>query len=171
MLLYGNKNNIQDQCVVFNFTSLIEGYNKLLLVPPNNLGANSEYEFDVRYMHYILDNDMIFISLMQIIYNLYINNNVYLIVSEDEWSEVLIESLLKLIQQRYGINATRIRSFDKQYQINAYGFFDETKMFDDLIYAKESTFDPNYGLTNLDIDMDRYEYLGAAIRLQQGGGV
>lgn len=102
MLLYGNARNIQDQCVIYNFTSYIEGYRRLNLIPPNSLGASSEYEFDQRYMEFILSNDYNFVEFFNIIYNLYSGQDVYIIISDDPWSETLVESLLKLIQQRYG---------------------------------------------------------------------
>lgn len=147
MLLYGNadiasalleNNNIH----FYNFTSLNEKFiNKLNLVPPNNLGANSEYVFDVKYMNWILSNDINFINFMRIIIDLYDGIDVFLVISNDNWSETLIESLLKLIQQRYGISAVRINEYN------------------DIYYAEDSDFNEGYGLFNLDNDKERYTYI------------
>ena len=141
MLMYGelhavnyivDRNNIS----IYNITSLSEKYKRIPLIPPNSLGANSEYEFDIKYMNWILGNDNNFCSLMTIINDL-VNRDVFLLVSNDNWSKILIESLLKLIQQRYGINAVYIDTED------------------DLLYAEESGFS-DYGVLNLDEDRTRY---------------
>lgn len=155
MLLYGNKDNIQYDCEIYNFCGLIEGYRDARLMPPNSLGSISEYDFDIKYMHYILDNDYIFINFMSIIMDLYYGKNVYLIISDsnDEWCSMITESLLKLIQQRYGIVAAKIDSFE------------------DIFYVEDSTFNPYYGLANLDMDKERYTYLCESIRLSNGGKI
>ena len=151
MLYYGNSQNIQEQCVVFNFTSYIEGYRRLNLIPPNSLGASNEYEFDQLYMDYIMRYDFRFVEFFNIIYYLYSGQDVYLVISDDSWSEVLIESLLKLIQQRYGYNAVRVNCFD------------------DIVFSEPSSFNKSYGLINLDNDMERYTYLLESSRLASGG--
>lgn len=155
MLLYGNKDNIQIDCEVYNFCGLVEGFRDANLMPPNSLGAISEYEFDIRYMHYILDNDYVFMNFMSIIMDLYYGKNVYLIISDinNDWCSMITESLLKLIQQRYGIVAAEINSFE------------------DIFSVKDSTFNPYYGLANLDMDKERYTYLCESIRLANGGKV
>lgn len=155
MLLYGNKDNIQIDCEVYNFCGLVEGFRDANLMPPNSLGAISEYEFDIRYMHYILDNDYVFMNFMSIIMDLYYGKNVYLIISDinNDWCSMITESLLKLIQQRYGIVAAEINSFE------------------DIFYVEDSTFNPYYGLANLDMDKERYTYLCESIRLANGGKV
>ena len=141
MLMYGELHAVnyvidRNNVVVYNITSLSEKYKRIPLIPPNSLGANSEYEFDIKYMNWILGNDNNFCSLMTIINDL-VNRDVFLLVSNDNWSKILIESLLKLIQQRYGINAVYIDTED------------------DLLYAEESGFS-DYGVLNLDEDRTRY---------------
>lgn len=150
MLYYGNASNIQDQCVVLNFTSYIEGYRRLNLIPPNSLGASSEYDFDILYMQYIMSDDMRFVEFFNIISLLYTGRDVYIIVSDDDWSETLIESLLKLIQQRYGYNAVRIDSLE------------------DVIYSDPAEFDRVFGIFNLDEDLERYTYIIESIKMRSG---
>lgn len=148
MLLYGTAiaaNLVVDsnKVMVYNLTSMSEAYSRsnLNIIPPNNLGSQSEYEFDVKYMNWIFQNDSIFVEFMKIIDNLYKGVDVFLVMSDNDWSETLVESLLKLIQQRYGVNATHIETME------------------DLFYAEESNFAEGYGIANLDMDMDRYTYL------------
>lgn len=155
MLLYGDCRNIQDNCCVYNFCALVEGFQDAGLMPPNSLGALSEYDFDIKYMNYIFNNDMIFMNFMRIILDLYYGNNVYLIISNinDDWCSMITESLMKLIQQRYGINAVEIDSME------------------DLFYAEDSGFNPYWGVANLDVDKSRYTYLYETARLASGGKI
>lgn len=146
MLYYGTAQNIQDQCLVLNFTSLIQGYRRWELLPPNNaICISSEYEFDIAYMHYILDNDITFIEFFQMIRMLYIGIDIYLIISEDNWCEMILESLLKLIQQRYGYNATKVNCLE------------------DVIYTDCSQFNTEYGVANYDMDSERFDILTARL--------
>lgn len=154
MLLYGNCHNIPNDCKVINFSSLITGYPDAKLLPPNNLGAINEYDFDIKYMHYILDIDTNFINFMNLVMEIYYGNDIYLIISEDAWSNTLIESLLKLMQQRYGLNAIFINSEE------------------DYIYEKLNgnctEFNSSYGIANFMIDKDRYVYLYAYEKAKKG---
>ena len=138
--------------IVFNLASLKEGYSKLnLLVPPNELGRFTDRDFDIAYANYIMSNDSVFMQFFWIIYNLYIGVDVLIIISGgSDWTENILESLLKLIQQRYGYNGTKIDSEE------------------DYIYARNyinSDFAPGYGLYNLDMDKERFTYLVESFRL------
>lgn len=130
--------------VVYNLASFKEGYNTLhSLLPPNNLGVFTDRDFDIAYANYIFNNDNVFCEFFQIIYNLYLGKDVFIIISSNEWAENILESLLKLIQQRYGYNAVKINSDD------------------DYIYARnfmEFKFEP-FGLYNLDQDKERFSLL------------
>ena len=160
MLLYGNVNSIPygADMVLFNLTSLKEGMVRLpYLVPPNTLGRFTGKEFDIMYANYIMSNDVVFTEFFHIIYNLYIGKDVYLVVSEDDWSENLIESIAKFIQQRYGYNAIEIKT-DLDY-IQACN--------SDVIPQFEKTF----GLANLDIDKERYTQIIELDRIRRTGKV
>lgn len=138
--------------LIYNLASMREGFIKLNnLIPPNNIGVFTDRDFDIVYANYIMNNDAVFTEFFQIIYNLYIGKDVLIIYSPTyEWTENILESLLKLIQQRYGYNAVRIDS-------------DE-----DYIYARNDcifSFAPGYGIYNLDIDKDRFSYLIESYRL------
>lgn len=155
MLMYGPPQStnltFSGKGVVYNLTSMKEGFVRLAtLIPPNEFGRFTDRDFDILYADYIMGNDIIFCEFFQIIYNLYIGNDVFIIADDADWSENILESLLKLIQQRYGYNAVLITS-------------DE-----DYIYAKNncySDFAPGYGLYNLDIDKDRFTSIIVDCRL------
>lgn len=154
MLFYGTVQNIKninlDNCVVYNFTSLTEDYPNIGLMPPNSLGLLSGLDFDIAYMNYIMNDDIIFCRFMNIMMNIYYGHSVYLIISNDNWSELLIESLLKLIQQRYHLNGYRIESMD------------------DYIYASSSDIN-SYGLFNIDQDKERWTYLQEMTKIRTNG--
>ena len=143
--------------IIFNLTSYKEGYNRLnLLVPPNELGRFTDRDFDIVYANYVIGNDMVFCQFFWIIYNLYIGYDVFIIANPLDWSENILESLLKLIQQRYGYNAIKIDS-------------DE-----DYIYAANymtTGFAPGYGLYNLDQDKERFTYLIESYRIANKGAL
>lgn len=145
MLLYGPASclgiGFNDNTIVYNFTSMKEGYISLQgLIPPNSIGKFVDREFDIAYANYILQNDQVFSVFFQIIYNLYIGKDVFIIVSPEDWSENLVESLLKLIQQRYGYNGALILNNED---------------YIDAALNMEFRFDPGYGLMNLDYDKER----------------
>ena len=150
MLYYGKY--IVDNCKVFNIGSYREGFQMLRsLIPPNELGKLSGRDFDLAYANYIMNNDIVFGEFFQIIYHLYIGVDVYLLISNDEWIENLIESLLKLIQQRYGYNAYRIENIDD---------------ITDVLFREPTNFAPGYGLFNLDQDKERYTYVVESLRMR-----
>lgn len=159
MLMYGTTNVylwIADEShIVFNITSMKEMFQRLpLLIPPNQIGHLNKRDFDLCYADYIMSNDSVFKQFFDIIYSLYIGKDVYLCMQESEWSENLIESLLKLIQQRYGYDAVHIDSFD------------------DYVFAQNhhiGKFNQYYGIQNLDIDKERYTYIVEKQRIMNGG--
>lgn len=137
---------------IYNLTSLAERYApyRIPLVPPNSLGSMNEYEFDVNYMHWVLDNDSNFTTFMTLIVDLFNGIDIFIVVSEDDWSQIITESLLKLIQQRYGINAAFINNTE------------------DIFYAEESNFAEGYGIYNLDIDVERYDKIYQEYKINTG---
>lgn len=162
-LFYGNAEMIKylsGNFKIYNFNSLKEYGIPMNLFPPNNLGAISEYDFDCKYANYIMTNDIIFMNLMNLIMDLYLGLNIFILVQYDDgsffdnnnsaWNTMLIESFFKFIQQRYGINATWINSPE------------------DIASANETSFS-DYGLINLDEDKERASYIGEYQRIIAGG--
>lgn len=157
MLMYGNAiaaDYVFDRpnTKIYNLTSLAERYApyRIPIVPPNSLGSINEYEFDINYMHWIIDNDINFSTFMTMIIDLYNGIDIFIVVSEDDWSQMITESLLKLIQQRYGIIGACINNID------------------DLLSAEDIGFAEGYGIYNLDNDIERYNYIYQDYKVKNG---
>lgn len=160
MLMFGSSSNIiqNDNTEVFNINSMREGYKRLpSLFMPNAMGRLDSKDYDITYANYIMQNDHVFYEFFQIIYPLYIGKDVYLIYDISDWGEDMIESLLKLIQQRYGYNACRIDSIE-DYEYYRY-------------QNNSGNFSAGYGLYNLDQDKERFAYLVEFARLRGWGSV
>ena len=159
---YGNSKvlNLVQDFKIYNFSSLMEIGIPMNLLPPNNLGAINEYDFDCKYMQYIMMNDYTFGSMMSMMMDIYNNNDVFILIADENdsffnpdvasWNTILIESFLKFIQQRYGMNATLIESEE---DINCMEFAE----FSD------------YGIMNFDEDKERFTYMIESIRIMNGG--
>lgn len=105
MILMGSYNCIPQHIpvVVYNISSFLEGIQRLFLLPDNQITFEDEFEFDIKYAQYILNTQKSFISLIHIMIDIYDGKNVYLCVSRDDgYFEYLNESIIKLIQNRYG---------------------------------------------------------------------
>ena len=165
MIVFGNSKNLQHHKVIeagennklniFNLSSISEKGEKLFpLIPPfpvNIFEAAEEKTFDIAYAKYILENDKAFACLMKIIYSEYEKSSdgiiTYIMVESDDIRNIVTESLIKLIQQRYGINSNIVNELE------------------DWDYVEASNFTIT-GLYNLDIDKERYSEL-----LQMAGAV
>ena len=161
MLMYGPASaadiKFGGKGVMYNLSSMREGFISLqALIPPNTIGRLTDREFDIAYANYIMSNDTLFCIFFQIVYNLYIGKDVFIIVSTEDWSENLLESLLKLIQQRYGYNGVLINTEA------------------DYLYAATSMnfgFAPGYGIYNLDQDKERFTTLIEQYRIANNGAL
>lgn len=108
-------------------------------IPEHLLLDTSNPEFDIAYGNYIINNNIAFLNLMLIIIPVYLNPDclVQILINTSEFRDVATESLMKLIQQRYGYNS---------YIINEP---------EDFIYTEEPDFSIP-GLFTLDQDLNRY---------------
>lgn len=122
--------------VIFNFTSMVEGLDRLNIIPPPIERAD-DYTFDMYYANWLVNDPNGFDSLVRLIYLLYLGYDVYLCASEYYYTENINESLLKFIQARYGYIGNVIHTME------------------DLNYVKEGEFSLG-GLANLDMDKERY---------------
>lgn len=126
---------------VFNFYSLREGFIELNLIPDNNLGAINEYDFDLKYVNWIFSDDQRFIQFMAPIQELFNGRDVFIVydhIMNRLWEDNMMESLLKLIQTRYGIIPCKIEDLE------------------DYETANESDIRYGYGLMNFDQDAKRF---------------
>jgi hypothetical protein len=92
-------------------------------------------------MNWIFGDDNVFKEFMKIISTLNNGYNVFLVVSLEDWSINLVESLTKLIQERYGIMSVFVQTYD------------------DYLNGRESSATEGEGLYNLQQDMFRYSYI------------
>lgn len=90
--------------VILNLSGLTEGYQRLNLIPQKDsrLDFMDDNQFDLMYFNYIFSNEFMFMELMKIVTNLQMGKTVYLLVTRNEWFDRITESLLKVIQKRYG---------------------------------------------------------------------
>lgn len=138
-----------DTYTLYNLSSVINrGARLSALVPPTTLTGgdiidfDNEKTFDMMYARYLIENDGAFVQMFSIINNLYLGGSSIVLVGESEYKDTLTESLIKFIQQRYGIAPIRV--------INE---FEDWFSYDD---------DSNFnliGVYNLDIDKERYALL------------
>lgn len=115
MIIFGN-NNIVPYLLVDK-----ERYFVLNFFNPTNLGTRLDrlwapdiilqtcplesVEFDRSYANYILTNDDAFQDFMEILMSMYYNEDVFILTDLDSPPVVsMCESIIKLIQQRYGYN-------------------------------------------------------------------
>lgn len=160
MLLYGSSGASREiaqipDSVIYNFTSLSEQHQNICLMPPNSLGAVNSQDFSDRYRNWIYNNDMVFANFMTMIVQVQAGTIVYLEIDDEyEWSEILIEDLLTMVLERYGIVALKISSID------------------DLIYCNyENSNVAAQCMLNYDTDYQRYEFIREKQRITEGGSI
>jgi hypothetical protein len=135
------------QVVKYNLSSYYNDAPTLeALIPTPNcipseviLGDATDPSFDIEYHNYIINNQNPFMEFMSIIIPAYTSPDtlVQVMIRASNFRDVITESLLKLIQQRYGYNACIVNELD------------------DFIYTIESDFSIP-GLFALDQDLQRW---------------
>lgn len=151
-------NSFKDgELVILNLSSLKEGFQRVAIMPPSSLNFLDDINFDMGYLEYIFNNDMIFLEFMKIIIPLYIGMNVCVLVSMDDNMDRITESLLKIIQQRYGYNSFIINDPE------------DTLCIDTEIMTEEGF--SVLGMSTLDQDRERYEYITTKIQLEINGEI
>ncbi len=152
MLMYGSNIMVanmiarEKDTVIYNLSSLNESYPRLYLLPPNELGQIYDFQFDLNYANWIIYTDPIFVEFMKIISNLYNGYNVYIIVSSEDWSVNIIDILMKLIQERYGVVGVQVNDYE------------------DYLCGNETEFAEGYGLFTVQQDLERFGVLTYRVR-------
>lgn len=131
----------------FNLSTLYEGMPRLnslmpslQYIPREVLSGDCDTpEFDISYHNSIMGVDAAFMQFMTFMLIAFNNPDVlvHIMISRDTYRDNFLESLLKLIQQRYGYNAYIIDSIE------------------DFLYAEEPTLSIP-GLYNMTSDQERY---------------
>ena len=96
-------------------------------------------DFDRMYAQGVFNNDELFTDFLKIILNATLGN-VVILISRDPYRDAITESIIKLIQVRYGYNCW------------------EAEDVEDLECLRESYFTP-YGILALDQDKRRFDEL------------
>lgn len=100
--------------VILNLSSLYSGYINIThliakISPINNTGLPmpefvNSVEFDMQYASAVLSDPLLFGSLINIMLRAYEGFLVCILIQRDPYRDAVMESLIKLIQQRYGYN-------------------------------------------------------------------
>lgn len=101
----------KDKFKVYNLSSYFQYGLYLNIIPPvqNNvtmeLFKNPEYDdqFTKYFIQYIFMNNEKFFSFFRMIYDLYSGINVFVLVDRTESMDIITETFIKIIQERYGI--------------------------------------------------------------------
>ncbi len=106
----------------YNLSSMLQAVQLDGLIPPSNILTPEVYmsgncvtpEFDQAYYNYILSNDLAFINLMAIVTPIFRDPQalVQILIEHSIIKDIIAESLAKLIQQRYGLNAYFVNDFE-----------------------------------------------------------
>lgn len=136
--------------VILNLSSFYSGYINIAhlitkISPINNTGMPmpefvNSVEFDMQYASAVLSNAELFGSLINIMLRAYEGYLVSILVQRDPYRDAVMESLIKLIQQRYGYNCWIIEDGD------------------DIEIMSEQMLLPN-GLLTLDADIKQYNQM------------
>lgn len=136
--------------VVFNLSSYYSGFNNITnlitnvqifnntQLPPNEFIYSPQ--FDGIYVNSIFNNNDLFMDFMKILMASYNGSNVVILIAHDDYRDAITESIIKLIQVRYGYNCWSVEDIE------------------DLELLKESYFTP-YGLLTLDKDIEQYQLM------------
>jgi len=136
--------------VILNLSSFYSGYINIThliakISPINNTGLPmpefvNSVEFDIQYASAVLNDPLLFGSLINIMLRAYEGYLVCILVQRDPYRDAVMESLIKLIQQRYGYNCWIIEDPD------------------DIEIMSEQMLLPN-GLLTLDTDIKQYNQM------------
>ena len=152
MIIFTSNLNIAQQInnpILYNLSSYYSGFEDLsslitkvsvfnITTMPINEFIYSP-DFDRMYAQGVFNNDELFTDFLKIILNATLGN-VVILISHDPYRDAITESIIKLIQVRYGYNCW------------------EAEDVEDLECLRESYFTP-YGILALDQDKRRFDEL------------
>ena len=94
---------------ITNLITKISPINNTMMLMPEFVNS---IEFDMQYASAVLNNPELFSCLINIMLRAYEGYLVCILVERDPYRDAVMESLIKLIQQRYGYNCWIIDDFD-----------------------------------------------------------
>lgn len=133
---------------VYNLSSSYSGYIDITdlltkVSPINNTGMSmpvfvQSVEFDMQYASAILNDPNLFCKLISVISASYEGYVVIILIKRDSYRDAIMESIIKLIQQRYGYNCWIVEDLE------------------DIACVKETGYSP-MGLIILNEDLQKYD--------------
>lgn len=118
----GRRDLLNTNSIIFNMNANVSTFVPVYLMPPQGMIYTS-LEFDNEYINLILTNDHYFLQLMRIMIPLRDGHDVYILAyNEETVFNPITETLMKLIQQRYGYNYQEIHSVDDLNIFDCSGF-------------------------------------------------
>lgn len=142
-----------ERVIKYNLSSYVADVSKLdMLIPSPEFisedvlhGDCTDASFDIAYHGYILQNDYAFLQLMSIMIPEFteIGVLIQILINVSDYRDIISESLMKLIQQRYGHNCFYVYNPE------------------DLIYIETQDFSVP-GLFALDSDIARWRIMNSA---------
>jgi hypothetical protein len=161
---------VADDKQPFNVFSILDyGYRLDKLAPLNDFleylkedetGDTNSIQFDQKYAQYILGNDEAFIAFMSIMSKVIDEEDTIVISNYNSPALMpIIDSLLKLIQQRYGINAFIVNTIEDLESIhlkyNEFGSYEQHLTFvNDVERFSKLTKQPIITATQKEIEED-----------------
>lgn len=141
----GERLSIKDKVYVVNLSSAnlnIQG-SSLFYVPRSHMETNS---YDIEYANYIFNNTQQRIEFLYMIHQLQLGNHVLIMIGTYPGMYEMAESLLKLIQIKYGylgyfitnIDLNDLYLFESRFSASGLILFDEEKIeLDELFLEQE----------------------------------
>lgn len=106
---------------IYNLTSLYEGYTRLYLLPPFVVRNSNTYEFDINYANWIFGCEQAYNDFMNIIYKYIQGVDITILILDFDMYDYIIESLEKLLSERYGIVSNRVYTIEDWYDCTDVG--------------------------------------------------
>lgn len=142
--------------IIFNFSSFIEGYSNL-----NNLNPLNYYsfdrvdvdsaDFDVWYYKFIFKNQPSYIEFLSVMYYVYMGYDVFILIDFNNiYSNMIIESLIRIIKTRYGLACNITENLADDYD----SLIDKNQVFIEGIRQLDSDIE-NYTRNYLYLEVDR----------------
>lgn len=142
--LAGQRLSVKNNIYIVNLSSANLSFksSSLFYVPRSDMESNL---YDIEYANFIFNNTQQRIEFLLLIYQLQIGNDVLIMIGNYPGMYEMGESLLKLIQSRYGYNGYFISMndiedldmFESRFSVSGLTLFDQEKVELDEIFLQQ----------------------------------
>lgn len=136
--------SIKDNIYVLNLSSANMSINpsSLFYVPKSN---NESNQYDIEYANFIFNNMQQRVEFLYMMHELQVGNHVLIMIGDYPGMYEMAESLLKLIQSRYGYNGYIISNddlenldmYESRFSVPGLMLFDQEKVELDEVFLEE----------------------------------